>query len=665
MLKSLITIGKKYCTGFTKCNHLLMKSMKNKNIRLFFIVLTVVLICDTNYMIFAESRLNALSPFVKVTKPVLPDMQKSESLIVEGAIGEIVSGQVLFTDEETIGSAELSISTLRHEFKAFQITESNVKLYWERYIDIDRNSKNFPDDELVVKAPASIPDPYWEFRAIPLNPGCHPIWLEISIPYEAVAGDYSGELTVSYNGKKAKLPVKLHVWNFTIPEERHLSVINWWRFPGVTVKDSIETFSEEYWNLLESYSSFVVQHRQTDVDTSFSLIIEHGDSLKGYTYDTSKLEQYAEIVFKSGIRRIHMREVGQRTEYILDPLSRIVPREDNFRKLAILQKVIEKKGWKNRFLVSIVDEPFIHHEETFAALVDRVHETAPDVWCIEAVEAEYLGKLDIYVPKLSHLNLWYPRFDKVRNEGAELWFYICNHPFGRYPNRQLDLPLIKVRVLHWINYLYDLQGYLHWALNCYGNDKPYTQEGISLNLPLGERAIAYPVSTGLIGSLRASTLRDGLEDYEYLWLLEDRIRKIKESVGKDAFWVDPRQRPLELCRRVIWSFHDYTRDPEVLENTRLAIAEEIESLDTDPLLIVQTSPSEGITVPAGPRNICVRGLTNPGAEVFLNGEKVKNVRPSGYFLSYYFMPDDNPEILIEASYDGKKKTARRTFILTD
>ncbi len=165
-----------------------------------------------------------------------------------------------------------------------------------------------------------------------------------------------------------------------------------------------------------------------------------------------------------------------------------------------------------------------------------------------------------------------------REQGGELWFYTCCHPAGRYPNRFLDQSLLKVRVLHWINYLYDLQGYLHWGLNYYGSDDPYTEDGISKDLPLGDRAIVYPGEKGMIGSLRFSAQRDGLQDYEYLWVLEDRLRSIKEQVGEDAFWLDPRQRSLELCRRVIWSFHDYTRDPNILLETRRAIAEEIESL---------------------------------------------------------------------------------------
>jgi hypothetical protein len=259
--------------------------------------------------------------------------------------------------------------------------------------------------------------------------------------------------------------------------------------------------------------------------------------------------------------------------------------------------------------------------------------------------------------------LWYQQFDQARREGAQLWFYTCCHPVGRYPNRFLDQSLLKVRVLHWVNYLYDLDGYLHWGLNQFAGDDPYTQEAISKGLPLGDRAIVYPATSKLLGSLRFSAMRDGLQDYEYLWVLENELSRIKQEIGKEASWLNPRQRPLELCRRVVWSFYEYTRDPDTVLDTRNAIAREIEELSIEPLLIVQTSPPEGTFVPAGPRNIGVRGLVQPGAKVTINGRPVGNVRASGYFLQAHFMSADNPTIEVTVDHNGRKRTTYRTFKL--
>ena len=586
-------------------------------------------------------------------------------LTLSGTRGEIVSGQAVFFPGSPINAATVSISNLTHTRSGKTIPASAVKLQWVRYIDVARNTEGIPDDELVAKAPSSIPDPFWENTTIPVNNQAQPVWIEIKVPRNAEKGEYTGVLTVSGSTESAELSVKLNVWNFKIPEERHLSMINWWTFPGMGF--DVEEFSEEYWDLLASFADFVHAHRQTDVWAFFNLIKEEGDSLKGYSYDTSLLERYVETVFNSGIRQIHMHVLGTKTAHILDPTSRIAPIEENFRRLPALQALIKRKGWEGRFIAAISDEPFIHHEKSFAELVDRVHKDAPGIRIVEALEAEYLGKLDIYVPKLSHLNMWYPRFDQVRKQGLELWFYTCCHPVGRYPNRFLDQSLLKVRVLHWINYLYDLTGYLHWGLNMQwdGDGDAYTQEAISKDLPLGDRAVAYPGKNGLLGSLRFSAQRDGLQDYEYLWTLENKLRQIKTETGEDAFWLNPRQRPLELCRRVIWSFHDYTRNPDILLNTRRTIAEEIEALEEGPLLIVQTSPPEGTFVPEGPRFISIRGLAQPGAEVTVNGKPADNITSAGYFYQYHFFRDGNPTIEVETEYEGRTRRAARTFKLEE
>ena len=629
----------------------------------------------TNLEIWASDSLT------KVMRSAAPPHEGAARLELSGARGEIVSGQAVLRPGRDVVGAGARMTELRHCDSAAVIPASAVKLQWVRYIDVTRNSSDVPENELLFKAPASVPDPYWEHPNIPVKSGhAQPVWIEIHVPRDALAGDYEGKLSVTADGQTVELPVSLRVWGFEMSAERHLSVINWWRFPGDRAHHQPDgdlpvinwwrlpgdesPGHDEDWSQLRKACEFLVEHRQTDVNVEIEMIKEGGDVEKDGSWDTGRLERFCETAFAAGIRQIHLHTVGRRTGSILDPMTRIEAKAGAFRRLAAWEQVIQRRGWQRRFAVGIVDEPFVYYEDSYADIVDLVHKTAPSVRCIEAVETEYLGKLDIYVPKLSHLAMWYPQFDQARKEGAELWFYICNHPFGRYPNRWLDQSLLKSRVLFWINYLYDLNGYLHWGFNQYAAD-PYTQEGISKDLPLGERAIAYPGSNGWIGSLRFSAQRDGIQDYEYLRRLEDSLRQVKTRVGTDAFWLDPRQRSLELCRRVIWSFHDYTRSADVLMQARQAIAEEIEGLREGPLLVIQTSPPEGTVVPAGPRHVNVRGLVDPGAQVTINGQAVKNIRPSGYFCHVYFMPNDSPILSVTVEHEGRRRTTVRRFQVAD
>jgi len=608
----------------------------------------------------------------KVLRSAAPGADADAPLALCGSRGERVSGQVVFRSAADTAAVTARLGDLHNRDAGATIAGSQCQLQWVRYIDVQRNTSGLPDDELVARAPTSLPDPFWESPTIPVPAAqAQPLWIELQVPRDAQAGDYAGRLTLQADDSELSLPVVLHVWDFEMPATPHLDVINWGVFPGPAYADRAAQSDEAYFQAFHEYCAFLVAHRQTDVMGDLNWIQRQGNQQDGYSFDTSRLERHAETAFDAGIRQIHLHVVGEKTASILDPAGQVTVREEpggvqRLSQLAALEQCIQRRGWQDRFLVAITDEPFIHHEESFAAAVDLVHQTAPSVRIVEAVETEYLGKLDVYVPKLSHLNLWYPHFEQQRRtQGGELWFYTCCHPTGRYPNRFLDQSLLKVRVLHWINYLYDLDGYLHWGLNHYGSNDPYTEDGISRGLPLGDRAIVYPGQQGLLGSLRFSAQRDGLQDFEYLWTLEDRLRTIKEQVGPDAFWLDPRQRSLELCRRVIWSFHDYTRDPHLLFETRRAVAEEIEALHRAPLLVVQTSPPEGTPIPAGPRMVNVRGIVNPGAKVMLNGQPVPNVRPSGYFSHFWFPPDDNPQLTITVDHAGAQRSVTRVFQLVD
>jgi hypothetical protein len=608
--------------------------------------------------IFRAWASDCLTKILRDAKP--PD--EPGVIQVYGARGEVVSAQAVCWSREPLRDVACQIEDLEQRGSNAIIPSNAISLMWERYIDVQRNTVGVSADELIAKAPTSIPDPFWEEDSTTLKAQqAQPLWIEIDIPRTASSGDYSGILSFSGSGKRARLLVKLHVWDFEIPEERHISIINWWNFPGLGFEGRVEPFSEEYWQLLGRFCRFLVAHRQTDVNASLDWIPEIGTPGSGYSHDTSHLEKFSEIAFEAGIQRIHLHWVGRKANRGVVP---VVTRARGMRRLAAFNKQILVRGWQDQFLVSICDEPFPQDEESYAHVVNVVHEKVPNIRCIEAVEAEYLGELDIYVPKLSHYNLWRSRFEQARRTGAELWFYTCCHPVGRYPNRFLDQSLLKVRVLHWINYLHDLKGYLHWGLNQFYGDNPYSEDGISWNLPLGDRAIVYPGQNGLIGSLRFSAQRDGIQDYEYLWLLENQLRQIKSQQGADANWLDPRQRPLEFCKRVVWSCYDYTRSPEALLDTRMAIAEEIESLTAEHKLIVQTSPPEGTYVPAGPRHIIVRGLAPVGAAVKVNGTEVQDVGAKGYFVTTQFLDDDTDIIEVSATGEGYALKTQRQFRLT-
>lgn len=626
----------------------------------------------------ADPQLWPLSPLDRVWVDSVPPEGRAQLVEAEGARGEIVSCQLAMRSRRAL-EVRLGVGQFAGP-DGSRIPASAVRARWQRRIPITRNTTHTPVEELDRKAPCAVADPFWEDlrRQIEANRS-EGIWIEIHVPRGIPAGVFRGDVTFEWAGGGARAPLRLRVRDFDLPEERHLDVVQWYSFPGITHRKTVKPYSERWWELAERFARLLAEQRQNVFRAPFSLIRVSYTKDGQFVGDFRLFDRWVELFLRSGrCDRIELDFVGRLDgKGLTDPRGRIrirrprVELEDPAVELSdeaalrgylrVLWSHLKERGWLERSMIHIQDEPFIHHESSYREVARIVAETAPGLKRIEAIEGEdFFDSLDVWVPKLSHLANWYDTaYRRAQEKGCELWFYTCCHPTGRYPNRFLDYPLLKTRVLHWIAYLYDMDGYLHWGLNHFWGDEPFSEEGVSHGLPPGDRAICYPSREGYAGSLRWSAMRDGLEDFECLWVLEDKLRRLKERYGDAARRLDPRQRPLELCRRVVRSFRHYTRDPTVLLRTRRAIADEIEAVESGPLRLVQTSPPDGFAVPGWPRVANLWGIADTGSQVTVNGRPVANMTGRGVFYQALFLADDQEEIVVEARKDGRSAKAVR------
>ena len=636
-------------------------------------------------------------PLVKVSRSAEAPVTVPSMLTIEGARGEVASGQAVLHNDSAIERARVSVTDLRHP-DGEVIPADVVKLQWVRYIDIAENTRRFggiPPENLAAVAPTSIADPYWEGDTIPVPYGhvplrnadqtvfcrAQPIWIEVTVPRNITAGDYHGALRVDADGDICELPVVMHVWDFDLPSERHIGEFNFWRFPGLAF--DVEPYGDRYWELFDQHCRFLAAHRHTNLCyNNIDIVEEHGDERSGFTHDTARLERFAKIAFAAGIERIHLTEFARMVGNHLEQEHDVVPVEANIRRLAAVEDMIGRRGWQGRFWLNSQDEPLIATEATYPAIIDLAHRTAPSVVTFEPCHAEYLGELDIYCPPLGFLDHLWDRFRDLKREGRQVWYYTCCEPIGAYPNNFLDMTLLNSRLLIWYAWRYDLDGFASYGLNRWRGPEPYTIEFIGTD-PAGDCAMTYPGDNGLLGSLRLSAQRDGVQDYEYLWVLTDRYRRLIERMGGDngLFWLNPEQRAMELCRRVVDSFTIYTHDPVVLLDTRRTIVSEIEALAAEHPVVVQTSPPEGTVLHGEPRCIVVRGLAPPGSHVFLttnplpdhasglvdrpDPERVARIAHNGYFAVRYCLADGEPEIRVIVEHGDDITTVLRRFVLED
>ena len=98
------------------------------------------------------------------------------------------------------------------------IPAKDVKILWAYYHFV-----HHPTDKTGVRD-------YWPDALPPLEKPIdvaadtnQPLWILISVPKDAKAGDYAGTVSLKADGFKAEVPIKLHVWDFTLPDKTTLT----------------------------------------------------------------------------------------------------------------------------------------------------------------------------------------------------------------------------------------------------------------------------------------------------------------------------------------------------------------------------------------------------------------------------------------------------------
>ena len=618
----------------------------------------------------------AVDPLVKV----FPDTEPGGPAgIVEmqGGANEYLSGQVAVRAQKELRGVSARWESLRHSESGYEIPSSSLRSRFVGFIPVKRNTPNTAAGNLLRTAPCEIPDPLLEVERMDLRPArTQPIWLTVFVPRDAPPGKYVGKLAIGNEEAMANVDVALEVYLFILPDERHLWVTNWFGAPRIARVHGVPAWSEEHWSLLERYAKNMAAHRQNVILTPLSLVKVARESDGRLSFDYADFDRWVRLFEKAGAcDRIEIGHVGhfgeggwESKEIILATITALdratgksvtLPPEQRLAPLlSDLERHLVEREWLARAMVHVADEPSLHNIESWRKASEFVHRAAPRLRRIDAIETRDLtGWLEVWVPKLNYLPGWINEYRARQLPGNELWFYTCLHPQGHYPNRLLDYPLVGTRILHWMNWLYRLDGYLHWGWNSW-TDKPFENPGNSL--PPGDSFIVYPGESGPLDSIRWEMMREGIQDYEEFHLLTEKTKAVIGRLGKGAGDLDPCQRSDEICRRIVSSFSDYEKDSTAFRSAKQMLLEEISAIESPPLALVATSPPAETELVPGPIVVEVHGVVEPGATLRVFGERVQVGSDGGFVARAGLSPGhDTIEIVVEK--DGRSKTLRRHF----
>ncbi len=497
------------------------------------------------------------------------------------ARNQTVGGQIVIrAGTVPVRVGQLRCDGIRSEDGTATIRGENFSWAFIEYFHVEKNSTLTPTQELARTAPADFPDAFSEAREITVPANMNqPIWVQFRVPANARPGTYVGMVRGVVDNDELQVPVSLTVYDFALPSATRLFVTVWVDLGALERHQQAPIYSQAWWDLIDRVAAIMQAHHQNVILTPWTLIRARKTASGKPELDFERFDRWVRIFLSRGFKRIEIAHVGGREHgqwedktFVASEMACESPEGAKLsieEWLPLLQAHLEDMGWLERCMIHVADEPIEVNLQSWKELSNRVRRAAPQLRRIDAVHVPDLaGALEVWVPQLNYLEQWLPKFKAAQQKGAELWYYTAWVPQGRYPNRLMDFPLIKTRMLHWINYTSGTTGYLHWGWNFW--DVRFDQ------FAPGDNWIVWPGTKSPRSSIRYEAMREGIEDYEYLCLLEDAVRKAARATGaKD---LDPRAFVLRFAAALAPTFQDYSRNPAVLFSVRNSVARAIESL---------------------------------------------------------------------------------------
>ena len=481
--------------------------------------------------------------------------------------------------------------------KGDKIASEKISFYFQHYVLLDAASSPvgatgyWPDALVPIKAPFNMSAQYNVVQN-------RPIYVDLFIPAKTKSGTYSGVIRVTQNDASVEnLKLEVQVYNFSLPDETPLITYMNVSKGGLAGFYNKPSQSEEIDKLCQKYYEFLYSHRMepwfNDMLTpevsmkDGKVVVSFDDERYRYYMNELKTKRVLLHALPGNLRRL------VKTESFSPEFNRIVT-----SYLSQVTAYFEKNGWKDKLVFnSPVDEPrsLEEYEETrkWATLVKEATKEVPFLITRTPVPPKnnpewgsFRGYVDNFSIHGNQLND--PELKKVileeKERGGELtWYVSCDQKYPQ-PNYFIDAPAMDLVMVPWITARYKLDGILYWAVN-YWSQTPnpwldastfhsgficsggYVLNGEGSLLYPGDYARQYtgqPDIDGPISSLRFELLREGIEDYLYLSMLE--------KLGNGKFADD-------MVRDMVVDVKAFSRNVEQLYLTRKAMAKQLEELN--------------------------------------------------------------------------------------
>ena len=438
------------------------------------------------------------------------------------------------------------------------------------------------DDDYISKRPGLFPDILRPLRGgeyvCPAPFLLTSVWVEINIPKDMAAGEYTLKLTVDAEKKGcSEESLVIEVIDAVIPDE-DIYFTQWFHCDSLARHYNVEVWSERHWEIIENFARVAVKNGINMLLTPvFTLPLDTapgGERLTTqlvgvtktgdrYNFDFTLLDRWVDMCDRIGIKYFEVSHLF--TQWGAAHAPKVMATVDGeYKRIfgwdteaageeyktflrAFLKEFLahmKKNGNDKRCFFHVSDEPGFAHIESYKAareVIADIIEGYPLMDAMSNFDFWKLGLINTPVPSSNHVQ----PFIDAKVPG--LWTYYCCSQFDKVSNRFIQMTSARNRSIGFQMYKYGIVGFLHWGYNFYGSwhyvdqINPFlVSDGHGWVSP-GDAFSVYPAENGeALESLRIIVFYEALQDIKAMKLLEKYVGKeavvklIDEAIGTDV-----------------------------------------------------------------------------------------------------------------------------------
>lgn len=465
-----------------------------------------------------------------------------KSIALRAWKGERVSAQAVISTPVDIEKLTFTVSDLKGG-AGKRIAAADVTKYFVRYVIADT-----PADLSAAQLQPDLLSPDTEMAVAAAT--TRPLWLDIHVPATAKPGNYTGQLTIAYDGKQSVLPFTVEVIDRTLPEPSEWAFhLDLWQNPYAVARYfDVPLWSQQHFDkmrpLMERLAAAgqkvitcsVIQHpwNGQTYDPFESMIAKMKQVDGSWKYDYTVFDRWVEFMMSCGVTEqidcytiVPWHYQFEYYDCATNTLKTLAchPGEQAYHDFLLpfltdLAAHLKAKGWFEKTCISMDERPLDQLEEAWKVVKEADKDYRFEgAACFDVAPGSFGDRM--YDLSIDYGHQIHQGADLERRlaNGQVLTFYTCCGPAR--PNTFIYSKPAESVYLPWHAAAINYCGYLRWAY-CSFPPQPVVDTRFG-PWHCGDTFLTYPEGS----SIRFERLTEGIQDYEKIRILRQTVSPAK------------------------------------------------------------------------------------------------------------------------------------------